>query len=125
MLLNGRQIAYTYRRRNFIFLNIFIMISMSNSSRKFTGSTLSGRNVSPEWQIEENIRYYSFEKDEVIKARVKELNKEWDIERTVALNASLISFAGIILSAAVNKKWLMLPAVVSALFTREALRGWS
>lgn len=38
-----------------------------------------------------------------IKSRIKELDREWDIERLLALNASLFALTGILLRATVNK----------------------
>jgi len=57
--------------------------------------------------------------------RIAELNGEWDAERTVMLNAAAISLAGAVLGAFVNKKWLILTAVGSAIMAEQALTGWS
>jgi len=74
--------------------------------------------------ILENIQYYSTKNVESIKARINELDKEWDIERTLELNASFIALSGVILAAIVNKKWLILPAVVTAFLAQHAIQGW-
>ena len=60
----------------------------------------------------------------MIKSRIKELDKEWDIERVLALNASLFALTGIILGATLNKKWLMLPVVVTSFLAQHAVQGW-
>ena len=60
----------------------------------------------------------------VIKSRIKELDHEWDIERVLALNASLFALTGVILGATVNKKWLILPTVVTVFLAQHAIQGW-
>ena len=59
-----------------------------------------------------------------IDARIEELRGEWDIERTLEANAATIALAGVILGAAVDRRWLMLPAAVSAFLLQHALQGW-
>ena len=87
-------------------------------------ATADRRNMEIDRQIEENILYYSRQNNHAIKQRIVELDKEWDIERTLELNASLFALAGIILAATVNKKWLFLPGIVTTFLAQHALQGW-
>jgi hypothetical protein len=89
------------------------------------------RNVTPDrinedidQKTEANIRYYSTKDAETIRERIAELDKEWDIERTLELNASLVGLGGVILGATVDKKWLILPAVVTTFLIQHAIQGW-
>jgi hypothetical protein len=89
------------------------------------------RNVTPDrinenidQKTEANIRYYSTADTATIKARIDELDREWDIERALELNASLVALGGVILGATVDKKWLLLPAVVTAFLVQHAIQGW-
>ena len=75
-------------------------------------------------KIEDNIRYFSKADVMTLKARIDELNKEWDVEQALKLNASIISFAGIILGATVHKRWLFLPVIASAFLAQHAIKGW-
>lgn len=59
-----------------------------------------------------------------IEARLRALDAEWDIERTLQLNASLASTLGLLLAAAVNRRFLLLPAAAFAFFAQHALQGW-
>ena len=61
---------------------------------------------------------------EEITARIKELDREWDIERALEMNASLFAFSGLALGVAHNKKWLALPAVVLPFLFQHAVQGW-
>lgn len=59
-----------------------------------------------------------------ILARLNQLEKEWDIERTLETNASIVALAGIGLGLGVNKKWLLLPTIVAGFLFQHALQGW-
>ena len=59
-----------------------------------------------------------------IDRRLRELDQEWDIERTLEANAATLAFTGVVLGAAVDKRWLALPALVTAFLFQHALQGW-
>lgn len=59
-----------------------------------------------------------------INQRLSELEYEWDIERTLEANAASIAFTGVILGAAVDRRWLLLPAAVTGFLLQHALQGW-
>lgn len=75
-------------------------------------------------KTQQNIQYYNKQNEMVIKSRIKELDHEWDIERVLALNASLFALTGTILGITVNKKWLILPVVVTSFLAQHAVQGW-
>jgi len=56
--------------------------------------------------------------------RLRELDEEWDIERLLEPNASALAFAGVALGVAVDKRWLALPALVTAFLFQHAVQGW-
>jgi hypothetical protein len=80
-------------------------------------------NEQIEKQILESIRYYSHNKNE-ISSRLMELDEEWDIERALELNAALVALAGTVLAATFNRKWLILPALVTVFLGQHAAQGW-
>lgn len=59
-----------------------------------------------------------------ISKRLRELDEEWDIERAIETNASVIAFAGVVLGAFVHPYWLALPALVTAFLFQHAIQGW-
>jgi hypothetical protein len=59
-----------------------------------------------------------------IQKRLEELDREWDIERYLAANASTLAFAGVTLAAFHRRYWLILPAVVTAFLFQHAVQGW-
>ena len=59
-----------------------------------------------------------------IERRLRALDREWDIERVLETNASLIAFAGVVLGAERDRRWLVLPALVTAFLFQHAVQGW-
>ncbi|MEW6704793.1 MAG: hypothetical protein AB1430_08080 [Pseudomonadota bacterium] len=56
--------------------------------------------------------------------RLQRLEREWDIERVLQLNASVISSLGLLLGATVHRRFFWLPTAVFAFFAQHALQGW-
>ena len=56
--------------------------------------------------------------------RLRELDEEWDIERAIELNASILALAGVVLGLFVHPYWLILPGLVTAFLLQHALHGW-
>jgi hypothetical protein len=70
------------------------------------------------------VRYLSQHRED-IPARLKELDEEWDIERAIEFNASALAFSGVALAASSDdKRWLILPAMVTAFLFQHAVQGW-
>lgn len=61
---------------------------------------------------------------ETVVGRLRELDREWDIERALETQASALAFVGVALGATVDRRWLALPAVVTAFLFQHALQGW-
>jgi hypothetical protein len=56
--------------------------------------------------------------------RIIQLQREWDIERTLEANAASISLVGLGLGMFVDRRFLLLPAAVAAFLLQHALQGW-
>ncbi len=97
---------------------------MQSTYDRVRNSTPDSINQKIDQKTQQNIQYYSMQNEMVIKSRIKELDHEWDIERVLALNASLFALTGVILGATVNKKWLILPTVVTVFLAQHAIQGW-
>ena len=59
-----------------------------------------------------------------IEQRLQALDAEWDVERLLQTNASVIVLLGLALATTVNRKFLLLPAGVFGFFAQHALQGW-
>src|SRR5579884_3285142 len=75
-------------------------------------------------RTEENVAHYACAGPLAIEQRLRQLDEEWDIERTLEANASTISLAGLALGVFVNRRFLILPALVSGFLLQHALQGW-
>jgi hypothetical protein len=61
---------------------------------------------------------------EGISRHIHQLDREWDVERYLQLNAGLVSLSGVLLGALVNRRFLVLPAAVFGFFFQHATQGW-
>jgi hypothetical protein len=61
---------------------------------------------------------------DAIERRLEELDREWDMERMLETNASIVSLIGLGLGTFVNPKWFRLPAAVAAFLLQHAIQGW-
>lgn len=59
-----------------------------------------------------------------IASRIAQLDREWDIERTLEANAASVALLGLGLGAFVNRKFFALPAIVAGFLFQHALQGW-
>lgn len=75
-------------------------------------------------QTELNIAYFAGAGKEAIDERLAALDQEWDIERMLEANAASLAFIGVVLGAAVSRKWLILPGIVTGFLLQHALQGW-
>lgn len=98
-------------------------IALPSTRERVPAHTPDAINRRLKRQRDERIDYYSQHKSE-IPDRLSELDREWDIERAIELNASTIAFTGIVLGAAFDKRWLALPAVVTGFLFQHAIQGW-
>ncbi len=55
---------------------------------------------------------------------IADLEEEWDIERWLETNAAALALTGTLLGAFVNKKFLLLPALILPFLLQHALQGW-
>lgn len=71
-----------------------------------------------------NISLYEDKGKEEINDRIKELDKEWDIERLLEANAASAVIISTILGFRVNKKWFFATGIVGGFLLQHALQGW-
>jgi hypothetical protein len=71
-----------------------------------------------------NIRYYSGKSHSEISKRIKELDKEWDIEKVLVLNMSILALIGITSSLIFSPYSIVLPILLLLFFIWHAFQGW-
>jgi hypothetical protein len=72
----------------------------------------------------ERVRACARQGDSAIAARLAELDGEWDIERWLETNGSILAGAGLALGVGVNRKWLLLSGAVVSFCLQHAVQGW-
>lgn len=72
----------------------------------------------------ENLRPFVGASRHGIDRRIAELRREWDIERSLEANASTVIFAGIAMGLAIDRRFLVIPAVVAGFLLQHAVQGW-
>jgi hypothetical protein len=75
-------------------------------------------------RAEESVRSCAAAGPEAIDRRLAELDREWDIERTLEANASGAVLIGLALGTFVDRRLYALPAAVAAFLLQHALQGW-
>lgn len=72
----------------------------------------------------DNVRRFAAESAEMLDRRIDQLERKWDMERTLEMNASLLALTGAILGLTVDRKWFLLSAGVLGFLTQHATMGW-
>jgi hypothetical protein len=87
-------------------------------------SSSSEKNRKIDRETIENIREYENKSPQEVEKRIEELEKEWDIERLLETNMSILALIGIALNVFVHEYWIILPIIVLSFFLQHALQGW-
>jgi hypothetical protein len=74
-------------------------------------------------QTRENVRRHANASDEAMEQRIEELEREWDIERVLELNAATLALTGV-LAGLRDRRVLALPIVVLGFLIQHAVQGW-
>lgn len=93
-----------------------------SSSDRVERNTSAEVNERIKAQVAARIGYYA-NRLHLIDRRLEELDQEWDVERVLELNSSLLTLTGLLLSRR-HRLWLALPFAVQGFFLQHALQGW-
>jgi hypothetical protein len=74
-------------------------------------------------ELEARVRLYATQPEVPIRRRIEELEREWDIERTLEYQASITAGLGALLTAFVDRRWLWLVAVNQLFLFQHASRA--
>ena len=110
----GMKVAYTIKKK--------VMAEQysneGNGKRNYSNGNINrpgaGRVVNP-----------PSEKSLQIDRKITQLEKEWDVDRSVELNCAVMAVAGTALGALVNKRWFALPILAAAFLAQHSIQGWS
>jgi hypothetical protein len=75
--------------------------------------------------LEERLDSYRDASDAAITERLETLDTEWDIERTLEVNAASLASLGITASLLLRRRWLLaLPLTVGLFLLQHGIQGW-
>ncbi len=76
-------------------------------------------------EAEGRVQRFAGKSKEEITEQIDRLEREWDMERLLETNASILSLVGMSAYAgSLNKKWLFLPGVVMSFLVQHSVQGW-
>lgn len=75
-------------------------------------------------RMEANVRYYAARPESLTTRRIEELDREWDMERVLQINASILALTGLLLALRRNRKFLLLTGGVLAFLLQHSIMGW-
>lgn len=98
--------------------------ALNDQADRVRRSTSTEINRSIDNQTNANIRRFRQRSHGEIRQRIEVLDREWDVERVLEVNASTLALSGLVLGLLVNRKWLLLPGVVLPFLLQHGLQGW-
>ena len=87
-----------------------------------TTSEESNRKI--DRRTDNSIALYSRASPVEIHKRIADLDREWDVERLLEVNASTLALTGLVLGLTVNRKWFVLPGAVLSFLLQHGLQSW-
>jgi hypothetical protein len=80
-------------------------------------------NLNIDEKIAQQVQQYAKQPD-AISQRIEELGREWDTERVLEANASVLAFTGLMLGLFINYHWFWLTGIVLPFLFQHAVQGW-
>lgn len=84
-------------------------------------STSAAERIRRRTELE--LTWFAQHPDEIPR-RLRELDREWDIERTLETGSSSLTLLGLALGVSVDKRWFLLSLGVQGFFLQHAIQGW-
>lgn len=81
-------------------------------------------NLRIDVQTAYNISRFKRQGPGAVARRIEQLDREWDIERVLEVNAATLALTGLLLGLKVNRKWFLLPGIVLPFLLQHGLQGW-
>jgi hypothetical protein len=82
------------------------------------------QNARIDVQTQQRLERHATSDREAITRHIETLDREWDVERYLQMNAGIASLSGVVLGALVSRRFLVLPAAVFGFFFQHAAQGW-
>jgi hypothetical protein len=97
---------------------------MEQTADRVRANTASEINRRLDDEARLRVEAYAHRSEDDIARRIAELDREWDTERILEMNASALALAGLMLGITRDRKWFLLPSVVLPFLFQHAVQGW-
>jgi hypothetical protein len=75
-------------------------------------------------EMQGRLMLFSDQPAEIISRRIEELDREWDVERFLQIQAGVTALLGLWWGLRKNKAWFLLTAVNQYYLSQHAIQGW-
>ena len=99
-------------------------MNINDRNDRVRANTSQSVNSEIDQQIADRLGQYEGKTPGEISGRIRELEREWDVERLLEMNASGLAFGGLLMGVLNNKKWLVIPGIVLPFLFQHAVQGW-
>jgi hypothetical protein len=103
---------------------IIMELVAQNIRGRVRENTSENRNNTIDRKTRKHIRKFRNMNISEITVRLEELRREWDIVRTLEVNASALAVTSLVLGTFVNRKWFLLTATAGVFLLQHGLQGW-
>jgi hypothetical protein len=94
------------------------------SMTRVSGASSDEANDAIREKTDQSVTHYASTDPRQIGERLEQLEQEWDVERTLQANAGTLALVGTALGVMVDRKFLVLPAIVGGFLLQHSLQGW-
>jgi hypothetical protein len=100
------------------------VIVLSGTTERVEVNTAPAVNRKFEDQLKENIARYAAEGQPGIDQRLRELDREWNTERAIEVEAPMMIGLGIALGNLHDRKWFAVSAMAAGMVILHSVQGW-
>ncbi len=86
---------------------------------------MKARNQRVQARTLHDVSAYLGANEDSLTARLRELEEEWNLERTLQANGAALALIGLALGVSVDRRFLALTLLASGSLLQHALSGWS
>lgn len=98
-------------------------MALPDSRGRVPAHTKEAINRRIDRQMRYRLEYYARHPQE-IDERLRQLDREWDVERALEANAASVGLIGLLLALLRGQRYLLLPLTVCGFLLQHALQGW-
>lgn len=95
-----------------------------SSSQRVPMHTSPSVNRAIRQDAEQRVREYRHATPQQLDQRLTELDHEWDIERMLETNAATLAFTGSVLALTKDRRFAVVPLVITGFLLQHAVQGW-